>query len=149
MWSAIEQGRILQAMVGVLPLALWSLCELRAKGDWQRGLIAGLATGLVGSVYLYWGYALIVFAVLWCPWRRAWKESGWWTMAVVGGGIALWNLSHLDGGYLSTQASMTVAFPSLEMAFSPAHFDEAGAILESALPIGWWVYPPSTVSPWY
>lgn len=137
MWHAIEMGRVLQVMVGVIPLSMWALTRLREQGDWRRGLVAGLCVGLTGSVYLFWGYAFLFLAILWCPWRRVFREVGWTVFAVVGGVIALWNLSHVDGGYLAEHAGMRASFPSLQAAFSTQHFDEAGAILESALPIGW------------
>ena len=39
MWHAIEMGRVLQVMVGVIPLSMWALTRLREQGDWRRGLV--------------------------------------------------------------------------------------------------------------
>ena len=71
MLYAVELGRIVQVGIGVVALGLWSLHQLRNEGTWKHGMLAGLVVGLAGSWYLYWGYGLVLCAILLCPWRRA------------------------------------------------------------------------------
>ena len=137
MLYAVELGRIVQVGIGVIPLGLWSLHQLRNEGTWKHGVLAGLAVGLAGSWYLYWGYGLVLCAILLCPWRRALKEIGWWLFALVGALVLWWNLSHLDLAYLEREATGQGVFPPLSQAFLPEYFDTAGAIIEGALPMGW------------
>ena len=137
MLYAIEMGRIVQVGIGLVPLGLWALHQLRDEGSWKHGVIAGLSIGFAGSWYFYWGYGLVLCALLLCPWRRAFKEIGWYAFAGVGALTLWWNLSHLDLNYLEQESSGNGAFPALSQAFSPEHFDTAGAIIEGALPIGW------------
>ena len=137
MLYAIELGRIVQVGIGVIPLGLWALHQLRNEGLWKHGVLAGLAVGLAGSWYLYWGYGLVLCAILLCPWYRAWKEVGWWAFALIGALILSWNVVHLDLDYLGREIAGQGAFPALSQAFSPEHFDTAGSIIEGALPIGW------------
>ena len=127
-WNSIEAGRIVQTMVGVLPLSMWALHNLRQNGRWQSGVIAGFCIGIAGSFYLYWGYGLVALALLWCPWKTFWKKSGWWLFAGISGGFALWNLWHVEIDYLQSQMAVQTAFPSLSDAFTERYFDSAGSI---------------------
>ena len=137
MLYAVEFGRIVQVGIGVIPLGLWSLHQLRDEGTWKHGVLAGIAVGLAGSWYLYWGYGLVLCAILLCPWRRAMMEIGWWLFALVGALVLWWNLSHLDLAYLQREAIGQGGFPPLSQAFLPENFDTAGSIIDGALPIGW------------
>ena len=75
---------------------------------------------------------------MWCPWRRAFKDVGWWVFVIVGALIAYFNVGQLDSVYLEQQVLGQVSeFPSLSQAFQPEHYDTAGAIIDGALPIGW------------
>ena len=138
LFYAVEVGRIVQVGIAVVPLGMWAVHRLRDQGSLQRGLLAGMTVGLAGTWYLYWGYGLVFWTLLWCPWRRAFKESGWWVFAIVGLLMAYLNLAHLDAGYLEQQVlSQPSMFPTLSKAFQPEHYDTAGAIIDGSLSIGW------------
>ena len=137
MLYAVELGRVVQVGIGVVTLGLWSLHQLRNEGTWRHGVMAGLAVGLAGSWYLYWGYGLVLCALLLCPWRRAFTEIGWWLFASIGALVLWWNVVHLNLDYLAQEAAGQGSFPTLSVAFSPEHFETAGSIIEGALPIGW------------
>ncbi len=138
LFHAVEMGRIVQVGIATIPLAMWAVHRLRQVGSWERGLVAGLTVGLAGTWYLYWGYGLVLWMILWCPWQRAWKEVGWWLCAMVGGLVAWFNLSHLDLAYVQREAVQTgTDFPTLSEAFQPQHYDTAGSIIEGSLSIGW------------
>ena len=134
---AVEMGRIVQVGIGVVPLGLWALHQLRDEGSWKHGIIAGLSIGAAGSWYLYWGYGLVLAALLLCPWRRAFKEIGWYVFAGVGALVLWWNVAHLDVGYLEQESQGHGAFPDVSQVFSPEYYETAGAIIEGALPVGW------------
>ena len=138
LFYAVEVGRIVQVGIAVVPLGMWAVHRLRDQGSWQRGLLAGVTVGLAGTWYLYWGYGLVFWTLLWCPWRRAFKDPGWWVFAIVGALIAYLNLAHLDVGYLEQQVfSPSSMFPTLSEAFQPNHYDTAGAIIDGSLRVGW------------
>mgnify|MGYP001363956854 CR=1 FL=1 len=120
---AIELGRVVQVGIGVVALGLWALHQLRNEGTWKHGVVAGLAVGLAGTWYLYWGYGLVLCAILLCPWRRALTEIGWWLFAIVGALMLFWNVTHLNLDYLSQEVSGQGAFPALSQAFLPEYFD--------------------------
>ena len=76
--NAVENGRLIQSMVGVLPLACIGIWRVHERPELKTAVLAAGLVGLAGWTYLYFGYALAVISVYVSALRwRSWRTSHW------------------------------------------------------------------------
>ena len=135
--NAIENGRVIQSITGVLPLACLGIWRLHDAPSFKSMLLATVGVGLAGWVYLYFGLAMAVisFYVSLVRWR-SWRRTHWLIVYYgLSACIAWWLVRDLHDYYNAVRLS-TNAFPEPSKMFQPMYFAQAGAVLDHSVPIG-------------
>ena len=138
--GAVENGRLIQAVIGVLPLACWGVCSFHSKPSLETSIVAAITVVIAGWFYLYFGYALAIISVYSSITNRNVWRAWYWLLVfyLLAGGIAWLLIQGIDDNYLLTTVEQSQAFPSPDEMLSPRYFGSAGAILDHSVPIGFW-----------
>ena len=137
--NAIENGRLIQSMVGVLPLACIGIWRIHDSPSLKNALLAAGLVGLSGWTYLYFGYAIAVISVYISVVRwRTWRKTHWLLVYyILTAGLAWWLVKDLSDYYDVVQQQVS-SFPEASLMFQPRYFATAGAILDHSVSIGFW-----------
>ena len=133
--NAIEAGRVIQSMVGVLPLACVGIWRCMTAPT-PRRCFATVGVGLPDGSTLFWSGPGSHFGYVSLVRWRAWRRTHWLVFYyAASAGIAWWLVRDLHEYYDAIKFG-TAAFPAPSEMFQPIHFAKAGSVLDHSVPLG-------------